>query len=82
MEAIVQVDKEGRINLPIAILEELRFPHPGPLKAEVTGGKLEITAIRKPAGVTFVNENGALVAVNAEPFDAVAVVDAVRNERR
>ena len=81
MDAIVKIDKEGRINLPLPMLNALRVPAPGELHAHASTGKLELTAVHKSAAIRFVEENGVLVAANATEFDAVAAVQAVRDER-
>jgi hypothetical protein len=71
MEAIVKIDKEGRVKLPSTILDALHVATPGELRAHASTGKLELTPLQTPSAVTFINENGILVAANTVEFDAV-----------
>jgi hypothetical protein len=81
MEAIVKIDEKGRVELPAPILDVLRVVTPGELRAQASSGKLELTLVKAPAPIQFVEENGVLVAANKVEFDAVAAVDAARAER-
>jgi hypothetical protein len=81
MEAIVQVDEQGRVKLPAPILDALHVGTPGQLRAHASTGKLELTPVQTPSSVTFIQENGVLVAANTTEFDAVSAIEAVRDER-
>lgn len=81
MEAIIKIDAQGRIDLPAAILQDLRVTIPGELNAQVSSGKLELTPICNPVQPILVRENGVLVAVNSSKFDAVAAIESTRDER-
>ena len=81
MEEIVQVDEQGRIKLSPSILTALHVAAPGELRAQASTGKVELTPIGRKSGVTFVHENGVLVAANSVEFDAIAAIQAVRDER-
>jgi hypothetical protein len=81
MEAIVQIDEQGRIKLPPPILDALHIPTPGQLRAHASTGKLELTLVLKPSAVSFVEENGVLVAANNVEFDALSAIQALRDER-
>ena len=80
MEAIVSIDEKGRVDLG-PLIEALHFTAPGELQATVTEGRIELIPVQKSAEVRFLRENGILVAENDVPFDAVAAIQAVRNER-
>jgi hypothetical protein len=81
MEAIVTIDEQGRVKLPAPMLDALHVSAPGELRAQSSSGKLELTPVQTPSAVVFVEENGALVAANLIEFDALAAIQAVRDER-
>jgi hypothetical protein len=81
MEAIVKIDEQGRIKLPAPILDVLHVATPGELRAQASTGRIELTAVQISAPVVFVEENGVLVAANKVEFDAVAAIQAMRDER-
>lgn len=81
MDSIIKIDEQGRIKLPPPILDALHVSPPGELRAHTSTGKLELTPIQQSTAITFVEENGVLVAANTVEFDAVSVIQSVRDER-
>lgn len=81
MEAILKIDKNGRIDLPPAILNALRINTPGEVRAQATEGNLQITTVKPLAKVAFTKEKGVLVAINSTEFDATAAIDSMRASR-
>jgi hypothetical protein len=81
MEAILKIDKNGRIDLPPAILDALQINTPTEVRAQATEGNLQITTVKSPGKVAFTNEKGVLVAINSTEFDATDAIDSMRASR-
>lgn len=77
----MKIDEQGRIKLPPTILNALQATAPGEVLAHASTGKLELTPIQQSSTITFVQEDGVLVAANTMPFDASAAIQSLRDER-
>jgi bifunctional DNA-binding transcriptional regulator/antitoxin component of YhaV-PrlF toxin-antitoxin module len=82
MEAIITMDKFGRLVLPGRIRKALQIVEPAAFKAEVMGNKVELTLVPSRSGVIIKKRRGLLVATGgSRKFDAAEAVSAMRDER-
>lgn len=78
MTTTLTIDKAGRIVVPKAIREKLRFEPGSTLQAEVVGDRLELSLA--PSPLRLVRKGKRRVVVGTGPFDAVAAVAEAREE--
>jgi AbrB family looped-hinge helix DNA binding protein len=79
----VSIDSSGRVVIPKPVRDELGFSPNRPLEAEVVDGRLELSAIHKPAKIVD-GPNGPVVAATGTPItgeDVRRVLEAVREHR-
>lgn len=82
MEAIVTMDRFGRLVLPGPIRKALQVSQPAAFKAEVMGNKVELTLVAPESGAVLKKRRGLLVvSTGGRKFDAAEAVRAIRGER-
>jgi bifunctional DNA-binding transcriptional regulator/antitoxin component of YhaV-PrlF toxin-antitoxin module len=82
MEAIVTMDRFGRLVLPGPIRKALPVSQLAAFKAEVMGNKVELTLVAPESGAVLKKRRGLLVvSTGGRKFDAGEAVRGVRGER-
>jgi hypothetical protein len=82
MNAVIAMDKFGRLVLPGRIRRALQVSQSAAFKAEVMGNKVELTLVTPEAGVVIKKRRGLLVvSTGGRKFNAADVISAVREER-
>jgi AbrB family looped-hinge helix DNA binding protein len=81
MKDLVAIDQAGRMVLPKLIRKELQLDKGGVVKVQLVGNHVELTPISKPPR-TLKKVGPFLVAESdGNAYDAVADINAVREER-
>ena len=82
MEAVITMDRFGRLVLPGSIRKALQISQPTTFKAEVVGKKVELTLVDNSSKATLKKKGGLLVvSTGGGKFNAVEAVNAMRQER-
>lgn len=82
MEALITMDRFGRMVLPGSMRKALQISSPAAFKAEVMGNKVELTLVTPEKGVVLKKRRGLLVvSTGGRKFDAAQAVSAMREER-
>ncbi len=82
MEAVITMDKFGRVVLPSPMRKALQISRTAAFKAEVMGNKVELTLVAPERGAVLKKRRGLLVvATGGRKFDAAKAVSAMREER-
>jgi bifunctional DNA-binding transcriptional regulator/antitoxin component of YhaV-PrlF toxin-antitoxin module len=82
MHAVVSMDKTGRIVIPGPMRKALNISRSVEFKAELIGNKVELTVIGPQRRALLKRRRGLLtVSTGGRKFDAVAAIDAMREER-
>lgn len=82
MEAIITMDRFGRLVLPGPIRKALQLSQPAAFKAEVMGNKVELTLVAPESGAVLKKRRGLLVvSTGGRKFDAAEAVRAIWGER-
>lgn len=81
MEAVITMDKFGRIILPAPMRKALNISRQAAFKAEVVGNKVELTLIAPERRVVLKKRRGLLVvSTGGRIFNAADAVRVVREE--
>ncbi len=82
MQAVITMDRFGRMVLPGPMRKALQISRPAAFKAEVMGNKVELTLVVPARNAILKKRRGFLVvSTGRRKFDAVEAVEAVRQER-
>ena len=82
MEAVITIDKFGRMVLPGPIRKALQITRPCAFKAEVMGNKVELTLIPMERSAVVKKRRGLLVVSSGgRKFSAADAVRAMREDR-
>jgi bifunctional DNA-binding transcriptional regulator/antitoxin component of YhaV-PrlF toxin-antitoxin module len=82
MEAVITMDKFGRMVLPGPMRKALQISRSAEFKAEVMGNKVELTLVAPDGSAVLKKRRGLLVvSTGRRKFDAAEAVDAMRGER-
>ena len=82
MEAVVTMDRFGRLVLPGRIRKALQISRPAAFKAEVMGNKVELSLLPTHGGTILKKRRGILVvSTGGRSFSAAEAVSLVREER-
>jgi bifunctional DNA-binding transcriptional regulator/antitoxin component of YhaV-PrlF toxin-antitoxin module len=82
MEAVITIDKFGRMVLPGPMRKALQISRPAAFKAEVMGNKIELTLVAPERGAVLKKRRGLLVvSTGGRKFNAAEAVSAMRQER-
>jgi bifunctional DNA-binding transcriptional regulator/antitoxin component of YhaV-PrlF toxin-antitoxin module len=82
MEAVVTIDKFGRMVLPGPIRKALQISRPAAFKAEVMGNKIELTLVAQERSAVVKKRRGLLViSTGGQKFNAAEAVRAMREDR-
>ena len=81
MSTMITLDAEGRLLLPAAFRDLLSLKSGAKLKADIAGGKIELTPEPEET-IRLVNKRGLMVIAGIPgPVDAVAAIAADREAR-
>jgi bifunctional DNA-binding transcriptional regulator/antitoxin component of YhaV-PrlF toxin-antitoxin module len=81
MEALITIDKFGRMVLPGPLRKALHITAPAAFKAEVMGNKIELTLVAPARRVIMKKRRGLLVvSTGGRKFNAADAVGAVRGD--
>ena len=82
MEAVITIDKFGRMVLPGPMRKALQISRPAAFKAEVMGNKIELTLVASKRNGILKKRRGLLVvSTGGGKFNAADAVRAMREER-
>jgi bifunctional DNA-binding transcriptional regulator/antitoxin component of YhaV-PrlF toxin-antitoxin module len=82
MEAVITIDKFGRMVLPGPMRKALQISRPATFKAEVMGNKLELTLVEPERSAVLKKRRGLLVvSTGRRKFNAAEAVSAMREDR-
>jgi bifunctional DNA-binding transcriptional regulator/antitoxin component of YhaV-PrlF toxin-antitoxin module len=82
MEAVITMDKFGRIVLPGPMRKALQLSRAAAFKAEVMGNKVELTLVGPERSAVLKRRRGLLVVSTGGPkFNAAEAVSAMRQDR-
>ena len=82
MEAVITMDKFGRMVLPGPMRSALQISRPAAFKAEVMGNKVELTLVAPERSAVLKKRRGLIVvSTGGRKFNAAEAVSAMREER-
>jgi bifunctional DNA-binding transcriptional regulator/antitoxin component of YhaV-PrlF toxin-antitoxin module len=82
MEAVITMDKFGRMVLPGSMRKALQITRPAAFKAEVMGNKVELTLVAPERSAVLKKRRGLLVvATGGRKFNAAEAVRTMREDR-
>jgi len=82
MEAVIAMDKFGRLVLPSPIRKALQISRPCAFKAEVMGNKVELSLVAADRSAAVKKRRGFLVvSTGGRRFNAADKVRAMREDR-
>ena len=82
MEAVITMDKFGRMVLPGAVRKALQISRHSAFRAEVMGNKVELTLVASERSAVLKKRRGVLVvSTGGRKFDAAQAVSAMRQQR-
>ncbi len=82
MEALITMDKFGRMVLPGPMRKALQLSRAAAFKAEVMGNKVELTLVAPERSAKLKKRRGLLVvATGGSKFNAAEAVRTMREER-
>ena len=82
MQAVIAMDKFGRMILPGPMRKALQVSRPAAFRAEVMGNKVELTLVAPERAAVLKKRHGLLVvATGGRKFNAAEAVNALREER-
>jgi bifunctional DNA-binding transcriptional regulator/antitoxin component of YhaV-PrlF toxin-antitoxin module len=82
MEALIMMDKFGRMVLPGAMRKALQISRSAAFKAEIMGNKVELTLVEPERSARLKKRRGLLVvATGGRKFNAAEAVRTMREDR-
>ena len=82
MDAIITMDRFGRLVLPRRIPKVLHISQKTTFRAEVMGNKVELTLMQPKRGAVLKRRRGLLViSTGGRKFNAIEAIGAVREVR-
>jgi bifunctional DNA-binding transcriptional regulator/antitoxin component of YhaV-PrlF toxin-antitoxin module len=82
MDAVITMDKFGRMVLPGPMRKALQISRPAAFKAEVMGNKVELTLVAPERSAVLKKRRGLLVvSTGGRKFSAADAVATLREER-